>query len=277
MVDRRLEDVPVEVIVCPPQIRDVRSEDDRIVQHRSVKENGILVPLLGHREGGGIILDDGYGRLEAARAEGLATVPMLVSDRAPTPAERGILQIIVNTQFAGLRVMELSRAYAHLMKETNWSAAEVSSKLGGKPSTSHLCKLLTLQVFSREVQDFIDAGRIPMSSAYAIAIVPDAAERERLIQEVLGGRLSRDKLVAQSKAIRAKGGVRRSRSPKTARRERVVIPFGQGRSIAVSAPALSVDSVVAWLGELAERIRSAAAGSGQSLVDVVKSISGAAR
>jgi ParB/RepB/Spo0J family partition protein len=270
MSERIVQDVAIERIIRPPQLRERRSEADRLALRQSVKQNGILVPCLGHAEGSAIAVDEGYGRVDAAEYVGLRSVPMIVSDHAPTAAERLVLQLVANTLRSDLTVMEKSRAYDRLIRETAVTASEVALKCGSSPAT--ISRLLALQVLPRTIQDFIDAGRIPMSSAYAIATVPDAAERERLIQEVLDGRLTRDKLVAKTKVSRSARGVSRPRKPRQVRRERVVIPLGEGRSVSVTGPTLSVESVIAWLSDLLDRIRTAGA-EGCPLSDVVKTVS----
>lgn len=202
MAGHIVEQVPTGKPVSPGNIRARLIEEEQVSLAQSIARNGILVPLLGHYEGEPLILDDGHRRLDAAKRVGLAVVPMLISDHAPNPAERLTLQLVVGTQRQGLSVTEHARALHDLMRETGWSASEVSVRLG-RPSPGTISKLLSLLVLSREVQDLIDAGRIPMSSAYQIVTVSDAAERERLIREVLDGKLTRDRLVAQTKAVKA--------------------------------------------------------------------------
>lgn len=275
MPERIVQDIPTEKPISRGNMRTRFDEEVQVSLTQSIAQNGILVPLLGHPEGDRIVVDDGHRRLDAAKRAALPTVPMIVAEHAPTAAERGMLQLLANTLRVDLKIMEKSRALAGLMKETNWSAADVSLKLGG-PSPASISKLLTLLVLPREVQDFIDAGRIPMSSAYIIATVADAAERERLIQEVLSGRLTRDRLVAQTKANKSAAGVTRPRKPRQARRERLVIPLGPGRSVALSAPTLSVECVLAWLTDLVDRIRTAGA-NGRALGDVVKELAANAK
>ena len=176
---------------------------------------------------------------------------MLVSDHVPTPAELLTLQLVANCARSGLKTMERVRAIDGLMRESGWPASEVSRRLGG-PSAATISKLLALLVLPREVQDLIDAGRIPMSSAYAIATVSDAAERERLIGEVLEGRLTRDKLVAAVKA--RKGDNRRAQPSKWSmpRRTRVVVPLGDGCSFAVK-PGITLQTFITRLQDLLER------------------------
>ncbi|MBK9118166.1 MAG: ParB/RepB/Spo0J family partition protein [Phycisphaerales bacterium] len=266
-----IHSVKVKDIVRRPQVRDCRSQEDRLVLAQSIAQNGIYVPLIGHWEDGQPVLDDGYGRLEAAESVGFDAVPMILTDRVPTPAELITLQLVVNTARSDLTVMEKSRAYARLMQETGWSAAEMSVKLG-KPSPSTISKLLTLQLLPKEVQDLADAGRLPMSSAYAIATIADAAERARLVQGVIDGKLTRDQLVAESKIVKSGRRSTQSRQPRQVKRERVLIRLGEGRSVSLSAPSITAEDIVSWLTELAERIRSAGV-DGRPLADIVAEVS----
>jgi ParB family chromosome partitioning protein len=267
-----VQQVPTGKPVSPGNVRARLDEEEQVSLAQSIAQNGIIVPLLGHYEGDAIIVDDGHRRLDAARRAGLATVPMLIAETAPTPAERVTLQLLANTQRQGLKVTEHARALHELMQATGWSAAEVSLRLG-RPSPGTISKLLSLLVLPREVQDLIDAGRIPMSSAYAICTVPDAQERQRLTQAVLEGGLTRDRLVAETKAVKAGRPVARSTKRQRIARERVVIRLGEGRSVTVSAPSLTVESVIAWFMDLAEQLRHTGA-DGRPLAEVARSISG---
>lgn len=264
--------VPIASIVVQPQVRDVAEDAELAALAGSIARHGVLVPLLGHDEDGEIILDDGHRRLVAARQAGLASVPMVVSDGVPSPAGRTTMQLVANAFRADLRVMEKARAIQLLMQDAGWTASEVSARLGG-PSPSSISKLLALLVLPRHMQDLIDAGKIPMSSAYAIATVTDAAERERLVGEVVGGKLTRDGLVERI-AARKQGNLGpRARKPAPARKERVTIPLGQGRSIALSAPSLTPECLVASVSELLDRLRDAAA-SGRPLPEVLELVTG---
>ncbi len=271
MSERIVQDVPTDKPVSPGNVRARFDEEEQVSLAQSIAQNGIRVPLLGHYEGEPLIVDDGHRRLDAAKRVGLPVVPMLIADHTPTPAERITLQLVANTQRSGLKVTEHARSLNDLMQATGWPAAEVSVKLGG-PSPSTISKLLSLLVHPREVQDQIDAGLIPMSSAYAIAIVSDAAERERLIGEVLSGRLTRDKLVAQTKASQSGRNVVRARPRTTVPRGRFVIGVEGSKPVAVSGAGLTLEGLAAWLDDLVARI-SAARAEGRATGDVIQSLS----
>lgn len=267
---RIVTDVPVEKVVLAGNVRALLDEEEQTALAQSVAQNGILVPLLGHPENELVGLDDGYRRFDVAKRLRLATVPMLLADHAPSPTERSTLQLLANTMRLGLKVTEHGRALHELMQSSGWSAAEVSLKLGG-PSPSMISKLLSLLILPREVQDAIDAGRIPMSSAYEIVKIADAVERDQLVRDVLDGKLTRDRLAAQIKAHRTVKGTAPVRKPRRLLRERVVIPLGGGRTVSLSAPQLSVGSAADWLSELADRMR-AAASSGRGFDEFVKGL-----
>jgi len=262
-----LRSVPIESIRTRPQVRERIKEEDQASLAASIEHNGVLVPLLGHREDGEIILDDGHQRLGAAKRAGLTHVPMVISDHTPSSAERIQFQLITNAHRVDLGTTERARAIQQLMQETKWSASEVSTKLSG-PSPATISKLLTLLVLPRPVQDLIDEGKLPMSSAYTIATVTDSAERERLIEEVLSGKMTRDRLVKHVKAAR------NNKSPRTRKqvpKAKITFPLGRGRSVSVSAPTLTTEHVADWLMELAMQAKRES-DSGHSLEETVKII-----
>lgn len=265
-----LSHVPIDSILVKPQVRDVIHDADLTALAESIARHGILVPLLGHLEDGEVVLDDGHRRLAASRIASLHEVLIVVSDQAPSPSGRTTLQLLANAHRADLKVTERARAIDQLMRQTGWPASEVSAKLGG-PSPASISKLLTLLVLPSGVQDAIDGGRLPMSSAYAIATVADPAERDRLVGEALAGNLTRDRLVKEVAGIHRgekPAGPRRART----RKERVVIPLGEGRSVAVSAPSLSVENVANWLAKLAAKLRKAGE-QGRTLAEAVQLVS----
>jgi ParB-like chromosome segregation protein Spo0J len=198
---------------------------------------------------------------------------MIVSDHIPSPAERIQFQLLANAHRRDLEITDHARAIKELMHESNFTASEVSIKLGG-PSPATISKLLAILVLPRPVQNLVDCGKLPMSSAYTIATVKDAAQREHLIEEVLAGRMTRDRLV---KHVKAKCHVKKT-IPKTTRKrvpkERLTIQLGLGRSIVVSAPSMTIEQISGWLVGLASQLKDADM-ENRSSGEVVKIISDA--
>ncbi len=244
--------VPIDRIKLGQNVRERLVEADQVALAESIKQNGILVPCIGYVDGPNVVPIAGYRRIDGAVRARKDAVPMYLLDHPPSATELVILQLIENCQRAGLKTMEQVRAMDRLITDGGCTAAQVSLTLGGRPSPPMICKLLSLLVLPRGIQDQIDAGRVPISSAYAIATVPDSAERDRLIAEVLNGRLTRDKLVAVIKARKSDNGRAQARKQSKPRRARVVVSLGDGCSVAVK-PGVTLQTFIKWLHALLER------------------------
>ncbi len=247
--------IPISRIEVRSNVRERLLEAEQVALAANIAENGILSPCVGYEDGPKIVPVIGHRRIDAAARAGRDAVPMIILDHVPTPAEILILQLSENCMRSDLKFSERARAIEDLMQKSGWSAAHVSQKLG-MGSEATISRLLTLLVLPKAVQDLVDAGRIPISSATAIAGVPSADERQRLIDEVLAGRLPRDRLVKRVKSIK-----RRNHQPSRPRRsirparQRVTVPLGEGRAITIVGPGLCVETLIMWLEDLVNRIR----------------------
>jgi len=249
-----VESVPIMQLRSSGNIRKLVSPTKLATLRRSVEATGILVALLGHREGEEKLIDDGNHRLEVAKSLGLETVPVIFSDHAPSPAELLTLQLVANSLRFNLKPTERARAIQRLLQETGWSAAEASAKLG-EQSESMISKLLTLLVHPKDVQDLIDDGRIPISSAYAIATVKDAEERHRLIADVLDGGLKRDQLVKKIRRQKENPTCSRPRRAPRPKPAQIVFPLGERRSLTVTGSNFTLTSLASWLEQFLIRVR----------------------
>lgn len=248
--------VPLNQIEVRSNVRERLLETEQDELSESIKQNGIRVPCIGYEDGPRIVPVDGHRRIDAAIRAGEVSVPMLLVDHVPSPTEILILQLVVNCHRSSLKPTERARAIQRLMQESGWSAAQVSTKLS-EQSQSMISKLLTLLVHPKEVQDLIDSGRIPISSAYALATVADADDRQRLVAEILDGSLKRDQLVKRIKLL--KNESRRASRPRNANRpprERFTVFMGAGRAITVTGPNLTLRTAAEWLQVLLDRINA---------------------
>lgn len=254
MEPKAIQSVPLGQIEVRSNLRAGFVESEQVALAANIAENGILSPCVGYEDGPKIVPVIGHRRIDAAARAGLDCVPMIVLDHVPTPAENLILQLSENCMRSDLKVSERARAIEDLMQKSGWSAAHVSQKLG-MGSEATISRLLTLLVLPKAVQDLVDAGRIPISSATAIASVPSADERQRLIDEVLAGRLPRDRLVKRVKSLRSNHhrSLQQRRAKRPAR-ERFTVRLGAGRLLTVSGPSLTLMSLTEWLQALLKRI-----------------------
>lgn len=251
---KAVQDVPVEALLVREQVRKAIDEESLADLAQSIREHGILQPLLAHREGSKLVLDDGHRRLAAAKRLGLATVPAIVDPRqleAPEVIQR---QLVCNCQRTDLLPIEKARAIDQLIRTTGWSAKDTAAKLGMTPPTvSRLLKLLELPA---AVQEKVESGDLSVTAAYEIAQAEGAEAQEELAEQATAEKLSRDEVAAKRRS-RESGFTEKppSKSP-----GRIPLKLGAGRTLVASGPGLSsISDLVTWLEDLltrAKRVRS---------------------
>jgi ParB/RepB/Spo0J family partition protein len=260
MEDRAIQNVRIEDLVRRAGMREHPDKEELVGLAQSIKELGMQVPVLAYREGTSFVLYDGDRRVDAALMAGQEYVPALVEDRELPAVEVLLRKLVIHIQREDLSPIDKAKLLRRIMTEGRLTAAQVAVKSGMSPAG--VSKHLALLLLSPEVQEQIARGKLAMSTAYELAKLSDPEARDRLTREAVAGGLPRDRVAARA---RGNGRVVRPRK----HRNRVVIPMGEGRSLAVTGPGLSVDALVTWLEELLTRIRGVS-GQGVDLVDLVK-------
>lgn len=250
MDEKVIQNMPVDRLVCEPQVREHFDEDALVGLAQSIREVGILQPLLVRRQGDSFVVLEGERRLRAARRAGLAKVPAIIDDREMDGVGITLRQLVVNSQREDLTQLERARAFARLIEESGWTAAEVARRTGFSEATvSRHTALLTLPP---DVLRRVEAGEIPASTAYQIAIAGDGETQARLAEAAANGGLTRDALVERTKQIRS-GRTRRKPRRDRARCPRVTIPLDEERMLIVSGPSVKIQEFVSWLQVLLSR------------------------
>ena len=117
---------------------------------QSIKEHGILQPLIVTEQSGEYMLIAGERRLRAAKLAGLGQVPCIVSTHNDKSCAE--LAIIENIQRENLSFFEEAESYARLMDEFGMSQADISKKVSKKQSTiSNKIRLLKLPPTARAI------------------------------------------------------------------------------------------------------------------------------
>ena len=152
----------------------------------SIKQNGILQPLLVRKKGAKYEIVAGERRYQAAKLAGLEEVPVIIKDISD--AEVFKLALIENLQRSDLSPLEEARGYKQLIKERALTQDEVA-KLVSK-SRSAVTNTLRLLDLPEEVQQFVEDGLITVGHARAILAVPSPEGRVKLAQKVVDEKLS---------------------------------------------------------------------------------------
>lgn len=151
----------------------------------SVKEKGILQPLLVRSEGRQYILIAGERRLRASKLAGLTQVPVVVKDVADDEAFE--MALIENIQRDDLNPIEEAAAYQRLLDHPGSTQDIVARKVGKDRSTvANSVRLLRLPV---EVQTHIIDGRISSGHARTILSVPQE-HQQNLVDTILAKQMS---------------------------------------------------------------------------------------
>jgi ParB family chromosome partitioning protein len=149
-----------EITPNPNQPRRIFKSADLQELTASVKENGILQPLIVTKaEGKGFVLIAGERRLRAAKNAGLEKVPAVI--RKVTDRESLIFAILENVQRSDLNCIEEALAYYQLMDDFKLTQEEVAKKLGKERSTvANFLRLLKLpkQVLELLQKEFLTFG-----------------------------------------------------------------------------------------------------------------------
>ncbi|MBK5100116.1 MAG: ParB/RepB/Spo0J family partition protein [Desulfobacteraceae bacterium] len=197
----RLEDQEAQYFQCPieaiepnpyqPRQTFAPSELEEMVN--SVREKGIITPLLVSSTETGYQLIAGERRWRAAQKAGLERVPVVV--REVTGAESLELALVENIHRKDLNPIEEAIAYRKLQEETGASQDSLAKRLGKDRSTiTNLLRLLKLPAFIQK--DVID-GRLSMGHARVLVGLESLDEQKALRDMVIKKGLS----VRQSEAL----------------------------------------------------------------------------
>jgi ParB family chromosome partitioning protein len=173
----------------PRQPRQVFDEDALAELTHSIREFGVLQPVVVRADGDGYELVMGERRLRAALAAGLETIPAIVRSTADDAMLRDAL--LENIHRAQLNPLEEAAAYQQLLEEFGTTHEELAHRIGrSRPQVSNTIRLLNLPL---AVQRRVAAGVLSAGHARALLSLEDPH-----LQDELAGRI-----VAEGLSVRA--------------------------------------------------------------------------
>lgn len=152
----------------------------------SIKEHGILQPLVVTKNDDGYELIAGERRLRAAKMAELQKVPVII--READKQQKLELALIENIQRHNLNALEEAEAFKRLMDEFNLTQEEVAKKVGkSRPVVANALRLLSLP---EEVKQAIRNRKITASHARSIAGLSGQKEQLKMLADILSKGLS---------------------------------------------------------------------------------------
>lgn len=163
--DSSPKQVAVDRITSSP-FQPRRSFDEAKIDElaASIRNQGIIQPLIVRPKNDGFELIAGERRWRAAMRAGLTHVPVVVRDASDHEAMQ--IALVENLQREDLNSIEEANGYRRLQEEFHWSQEEMAEKVGkSRPAIANALRLLTLP---NEVQQEVSAGKLPAGQARAL-------------------------------------------------------------------------------------------------------------
>ncbi len=194
-----------EISVNPQQPRTDFNELSLNNLAESIKEHGIISPLIVTRKDAGFELIAGERRLRAAKIAGLKKVPVIV--RQEGEQKKLELALIENLQRQNLNPLEGAIAYRRLMDEFSLTQEEVAQKLGrARSSIANSLRLLSL---APEIQRALTNGSISEAHAKYLLGLDTETKQINMLKKILRHNLS---VLETSKEINRQGGSKATRT-----------------------------------------------------------------
>ena len=197
-----IQEIPVgELDPNPDQPRRTFSEESIGQLADSIREQGILQPLLVAPSGGGrYMIIAGERRFRAGRAAGLETLPCIVKD-IDVIRQREIA-LIENLQREDLNPIEAARGVKALMDQCGYTQEKIGERLGkSRPAIANMIRLLQLP---DEVSEMVKDGLLSAGHARVLIGIPDKETQLRLARKAVDEGLNVRQMEQLAKSVAGK-------------------------------------------------------------------------
>jgi ParB family transcriptional regulator, chromosome partitioning protein len=170
MPDKHISHLPVNQLQANPlQPRGKIMKDDLAELVTSIKQYGVLEPILVAQTPAGYQIIAGERRWRASKEAGLEEVPVVVKITTP----RGMLEmaIIENVQRVDLSAIERAQAFQQLSRDFKFSQTQIAERIG--KSVGYVNNTLRLLQLPDAIKDGVSGGQITEGHARALAGIED--------------------------------------------------------------------------------------------------------
>ena len=185
--DERFAELEIEDVKPNPFQPRVKFDDQTIDElAQSIKETGIVQPIIVAPEDDHYKIIVGERRWRAAQRAGLRKIPVLIRN---IPKEKQLeVSLIENIHREELNALEIAQAYQRLIEEHGYAQHELADKVGkDRSSVTNYLRLLKLP---QEIQDKLVDGEISMGHARAMLALEDAVTQLYCCRQVIDRGLS---------------------------------------------------------------------------------------
>jgi ParB family transcriptional regulator, chromosome partitioning protein len=179
--------VPLNQIRPNPNQPRLSFKDDSLVElSDSIKEKGLLQPILVRKIGQGYEIIAGERRFRACIMAGLSEVPAIVKDA--DDRESLEMALIENLQREDLNSMDVARVYHRFVEEFSYTHEALAKKIGvDRSSVTNYIRLLKLPPW---IQELVAEGKLTQGHGRVLITLEDEAEQKRYADRVLSEAIS---------------------------------------------------------------------------------------
>lgn len=152
----------------------------------SIRENGVIQPILVVKDKNGYTIVAGERRWRAAKAAGLKTIPAIIKDY--TDNKKKQVALIENIQREDLNIVEVAQAIKELMEIEGYTSSDVAKITGKSLSTiSNITRLLKLP---NEILDMVLKGELVEGQARALLAIDDPEKQIAIAKKIVEKKLT---------------------------------------------------------------------------------------
>lgn len=179
--------IPLEKIEAnPEQPRKVFDDEGMEELTGSIKEYGVLQPIILKDEKDIYTIIAGERRYRAAQLAGLSKIPAIVKNMETK--EASLIALVENVQREDLNFLEEARAYKKLMEDFELTQGEIAEKVNKRQSTiSNKIRILALP---EKLQEQLIANKLTERHARALLKLKDDDDRDQVMERVIANNLN---------------------------------------------------------------------------------------
>lgn len=180
--------IPLDKIAPNPMQPRQNFDEAKLAElAESVKQNGLVQPLVVRKNGSGYTIVVGERRYRAARLAGLAEAPAVIMDDIDD-VRMLELALVENIQREDLNPLELAGAYRRLIDQCGLTQAQLAVRVGrSRAAVANHLRLLTLP---HSIKKLISEGRLTEGHARAILALGSEAEMLQMAEKIITNALS---------------------------------------------------------------------------------------
>lgn len=175
-----------EIIPCSKQPRKTFDEEGLKELAASIKEHGVLQPILVRPMDNGYEMIAGERRWRAAQLAGLEFIPALVKEMEDKEVSE--VALIENLQREDLPIIEEALAYKNMLEEYQYTQESLSERIG--KSRAYIANTMRLLALPPEILNLVETKKLSAGHARTLLSLGNREQQIKMAQEIVEGKMS---------------------------------------------------------------------------------------